>query len=188
MYFCHFISKAIFMFDKIKKYFLKKHIAAKKPDKLREVCALEKANSVGIICEITDEDSYKAIFRIFTQLQQSGKIVHLIGYIDEKYVPFYCLQQLSADYFCQKQLTWCGEPNMVQVQDFINRDFDILLDFNYRYHAPVEDILSIAAARFVIGSCADYQDIYDLFIHTENGNYMQFLNSAFKYTQKLAGK
>ena len=115
-------------------------------------------------------------------------MVHLIGYIDEKYVPFYCLQQLSADYFCQKQLTWCGEPNMVQVQDFINREFDILLDFNYRYHAPVEDILSIAAARFVIGSCADYQDIYDLFIHTENGNYMQFLNSAFKYTQKLAGK
>lgn len=176
------------MFDKIKKYFLHKHIAAKKPDKIRAVCALEKANSIGIICEITDEDSYKAIFRIFTQLQQGGKIVHLIGYIDEKYVPFYCLQQLSADYFCQKQLTWCGEPNVIQVQDFINRDFDILLDFNYRYHAPVEDILSIASSKFVIGSCADYKDIYDLYIQTESGNYTQFLNSAYNYTQKLAGK
>lgn len=176
------------MFDKIKKYFLHKHIATKKPDKIREVCALEKANSIGIICEITDEDSYKAIFRIFTQLQQGGKIVHLIGYIDEKFVPFYCLQQLSADYFCQKQLTWCGEPNVIQVQDFINRDFDILLDFNYRYHAPIEGILSIASSKFVIGSCPDYQDIYDLFIQTESGNYTQFLNSAYTYTQKLSGK
>ena len=56
------------MFDKIKKYFLHKHIAAKKPDKIRVVCALEKAASVGIICEITDEDSYKAIFKIFLRL------------------------------------------------------------------------------------------------------------------------
>ena len=120
------------MFDRIKNHFLRKHIEERKSDKTRAVCALERAATVGMLCEITDEDSYKAIFRIFTQLQNAGKVVHLIGYIDEKFVPFYCLQQLSADYFCQKQLTWCGEPNVVQVTDFIQRDFDILLDFNYR--------------------------------------------------------
>lgn len=176
------------MFAKIKKYFLRKHLATKKPNKIREVCSLERANSVGMLCEITDEDSYKAIFRIFTQLQQGGRIVHLIGYIDEKYVPFYCLQQLSADYFCQKQLNWCGEPNMIQVTDFINRDFDILIDFNYRYHAPIEAILATAHSKFIIGSCADYQQHYDLTLQTENGNYTQFLGSAFTYTSKLAGK
>ena len=176
------------MFDKIKKYFLHKRIKAKKPDKRREICALGQANTIGVLCEITDEDSYKSIFRIFTQLQQNGKVVHLIGYINEKFVPFYCLQQLSADYFCQKQLTWCGEPNMVQVQDFINRNFDILIDFNYRYHAPIEAILSTAHAKFIIGSCPDYQNLYDLIIQTESGNYNQFLTSAFNYTQKLSGK
>ena len=176
------------MFDRIKKHFLRKHILDEKPDKMREVCALERAATVGMLCEITDEDSYKAIFKIFTRLQQNNKIVHLIGYIDEKYVPFYCLQQLSADYFCQKQLTWCGEPNMIQVQDFIDRDFDILLDFNYRYHAPIEAILTTSHAHFIIGSCADFQDLYDLTLQTDNGNYNQFLASAFTYTQKLAGK
>lgn len=176
------------MFAKIKNHFLQKHLLAKRPDKEREICALESANTIGVLCEITDEDSYKSIFRIFTQLQQNGKVVHLIGYIDEKFVPFYCLQQLSADYFCQKQLNWCGEPNMVQVQDFINRDFDILIDFNYRYHAPIEAILTTTHAKFIIGSCNDYQNLYDLTLQTENGNYHQFLNSAFNYTQKLSGK
>lgn len=177
-----------FMFAKIKQYFLRRHLNAKKPDKIREVCALERAGTIGVLCEITDEDSYKAIFKIFTQLQQNNTVVHLIGYVDEKFVPFYCLQQLSADYFCQKQLTWCGEPNMIQVADFVNRDFDILLDFNYRYHAPIEAILTTAHAKFIIGSCADYQDLYDLTIQTDSGNYKQFLASAFNYTQKLAGK
>ena len=176
------------MFAKIKNHFLHKHINAKRTSKEREVCALARANTIGVLCEITDEDSYKSIFRIFTQLQQNGKTVHLIGYIDEKYVPFYCLQQLSADYFCQKQLTWCGEPNMVQVQDFINQGFDILLDFNYRYHAPIEAILTTARSKFIIGSCAEYQDLYDLTLQTETGNYNQFLNSAYNYTQKLSGK
>ena len=176
------------MFDRIKNHFLRKHIEERKSDKTRAVCALERAATVGMLFEITDEDSYKAIFRIFTQLQNAGKVVHLIGYIDEKFVPFYCLQQLSADYFCQKQLTWCGEPNVVQVTDFIQRDFDILLDFNYRYHAPVESILATANSKFIVGSCADYQDIYDLYIQTESGNYGQFLSSTFNYTQKLSGK
>lgn len=176
------------MFAKIKNYFLHKHLNETRPDKEREICSLARANTIGMLCEITDEDSYKAIFRIFTQLQSSGKVVHLIGYIDEKYVPFYCLQQLSADYFCQKQLTWCGEPNMVQVQDFIKREFDILLDFNYRYHAPIEAILTTAHSKFIIGSCKDYKDFYDLTLQTETGNYNQFLNSAFNYTQKLSGK
>ena len=176
------------MFAKIKNYFLHKRLEANTPDKEREICSLARATTIGMLCEITDEDSYKAIFRIFTQLQQTGKVVHLIGYIDEKFVPFYCLQQLSADYFCQKQLTWCGEPNMVQVQDFIKRDFDILLDFNYRYHAPIEAILTTAHSKFIIGSCEDYQDLYDLTLQTEIGNYNQFLNSAFNYTQKLSGK
>lgn len=176
------------MFARIRNHFLHKHIEAQKPDKVRAVCALRDAATVGMLCEITDEDSYKAIFRIFTQLQDSGKVVHLIGYIDEKFVPFYCLQQLSADYFCQKQLTWCGEPDVVQVTDFIQRDFDILLDFNYRYHAPVEAILSAAHSKFVIGSCANYKDIYDLYIQTESGNYNQFLSSTFNYTQKLSGQ
>ena len=98
------------MFARIKNYFLQKHLKAKKPEIIRELCALERANTIGVLCEITDEDSYKAIFKIFTQLQQNNKIVHLIGYIDEKYVPFYCLQQLSADYFCQNSSPGAVSP------------------------------------------------------------------------------
>ena len=176
------------MFSFIKKYFFKKYLAENKPNRSVSIVSVSRAKSIGLLCEITDEDSYKAIFKIFTQLQQNNTMVHLIGYIDEKYVPFYCLQQLSADYFCQKQLSWCGEPNMIQVTDFINRDFDVLLDFNYRYHAPIEAILATSHARFIIGSCADYKDLYDLTIQTDSGNYNQFLASVFNYTQKLAGK
>ena len=186
MYLCRF-SNLKFMFSKIKRYILRKKIAERMHPADRVVMSLDKANNVGMVCEITDEDSYKAIFRIFSGLQQKGKNVHLIGYINEKFVPFYCLQQLSADYFCNKQLNWYGEPNMVQVQDFINEEFDILLDFNYRYHVPVDFILSTSAARFVIGSCKEYADVYDLLLQTEIGNYTQFINSVSVYTRKLSG-
>lgn len=175
------------MFAKIKKHILHKKIEAHKPSINKRVTSLERAQDVGIVCEITDEDSYKAIFRIFSQLQQTGKNVHLIGYINEKFVPFYCLQQLSADYFCKKQMNWYGEPNMVQVQDFINREFDILLDFNYRYHTSIDFILSTSSAGFIVGSCADYEHVYDLLLQTESGNYRQFIQSADIYTKKLSG-
>ena len=37
------------MFDHIKKYFLRKHIEAQKPDKNRAVCSLQRAATVGML-------------------------------------------------------------------------------------------------------------------------------------------
>lgn len=93
------------MFDKIKKYILRKKIAERKPDTARVLRALDTASDVGMLCEITDEDSYKAIFRIFSSLQQSGKNVHLIGYIDEKFVPFTACSSYPPTIFAKNSST-----------------------------------------------------------------------------------
>ena len=80
------------MFSKIKNYFLQRHLAENKKNRQRNLLALSRAKSNGIVCEITDENSYKDIFRLFNNLQNDGHVVKMIGYIDEKEVPFFCLQ------------------------------------------------------------------------------------------------
>ena len=98
------------MFSKIKNYFLQKYLTENKKVRQRQILSLQQARTIGILCEITDENSYKDIFRVFSMLQATGQNVKLIGYINEKEVPFFCLQQLSADYFSNKHLNWYGNP------------------------------------------------------------------------------
>ena len=108
------------MFAKIKRYFLHKYLSENKAVRQRKLIPLQQARSIGIICEITDENSYKDIFAIFTKLQVQERNVRLIGYVNEKEVPFYCLPQLTADYFCNANLNWFGKLN-VESEAFLTR-------------------------------------------------------------------
>ncbi len=175
------------MFPRIKNHFLKKYLAENKKNRQKKVLALSQAKSIGIVCEITDEDSYKDIFRLFNSLQIGGNIVKLIGYVNDKEVPFFCLQQLSADYFCNKHLNWFGCPTMVQVQDFIKKDFDILIDFNLRQNAPVKAILALSNAKFIVGREKNSSDLYDLFIDKSPKDNQTYLKEIDTYTKMLSG-
>ncbi len=175
------------MFSLIKNYFLQRHLAENKKVRQKRIIALTQAKSVGILCEITNEDSYKDIFRLFSKMQEGGQSIKMVGYINDKEVPFYCLQQLSADYFSNKHLNWFGNPNMVQVQDFIQKDFDILIDFNYRYNAPIKAILAQSNAKFIIGREKKNSALYDLFIDKSPNDNLLYLKEIYTYTQMLSG-
>lgn len=174
------------MFDFIKRYALKKHLSAKAVERDRQVVSLRNAKNIGMICEITDEDSYKDIFAVFSKLQTISK-VQMVGYIDENAVPFYCLEQLAADYFCRKNLNWFGKPDMVQIDDFVNTEFDILLDFTKGSHAPIHYMLTLTKATFVVGGNPANRDYYDLLIEGEDLSNKKLLENIYVYTQKLGG-
>ena len=152
------------MFSFIKKYFFNKYLAENKPDRNVSIVSLSRARSIGILCEITDEDSYKEIFYIFSKLQEHGHQVRLIGYVNDKEVPFYCLPQLTADYFSQKHLNWYGIPNM-----------------------PMQAILALSHAKFIVGRDPESQNSYDLFIDAVNSNYLKYLEAVSTYSEKLTG-
>ncbi len=175
------------MFSKTKRYFLRKYIREHRVDRQRQVSSLKQARSVGILCEITNEDSYKNIYALFSKLQMESKTVRLVGYVNEKEVPFYCLPQLTCDFFSNKHLNWYGKPMMPQLLDFTKLDFDILIDFNYRDNAPVESLLALTKSKFIIGQNQGTSQYYDLFINDTNKDYAHFLEAIYKYTSKLSG-
>ena len=175
------------MFDFIKRYALKKHLAANTVERDRQIVSLRNAKNIGMVCEISDEDSYKDVFAVFSKLQTISK-VQMVGYIDENAVPFYCLEQLAADYFCKKNLNWYGKPDMVQIDDFVNTDFDILIDFTKSSLAPIHYILTLTRASFVTGGNQYNKEYYDLTIEGEGLSNKKLLENVYIYTQKLKGE
>lgn len=155
----------------------------------KQLISLDKAKDIGLLCKITDEDSYKEINAVFTHLPKSlDRTLWLMGYCDGKIVPYYCLQQLTADFFCNKDLNWFGRPIKVQITDYISREFDMLIDFTHDENEPVKTILSLSNARFITGSNPTNYEFYDLFIDTdETLSHRALVNQIGNYTNKLTG-
>ncbi len=174
----------------IQKQLVKRYIADNKVDRKARVCALHKAVKVGILCNITTEDTYKEIYAVFDKLQTfADREVWLLGYVDSDAVPFYCHQQLKADFFCNKDLNWYGKPEKVQVTDFQKVDFDILLDFTHAPFAPIKMLLAVSPAHFIVGSEKSNAEYYDLLINTDAAlSHQDLYRNIDQYTKNLTGE
>ena len=94
------------MLDWIKNRYRNRYISANQFKTNKHFVSLNEAKQIGILTAITSKEEYLDVFSIFSHIQQMGKTVKMVAYIDEKEVPYYCLQQLTADYFCQKDINW----------------------------------------------------------------------------------
>ena len=172
----------------IKRYFIKRYIFDNKKVRDISISSLRNAKNVGILCNITTEDTYKDIYAVFSKIQTTERNAWLIGYIDDKNVPFYCLQQLSADYFCNKDLNWYGKPEKGQIIDFMDIDFDILIDFSHEAYPPLQVIMALSKAHLIIGSVQENAPFYDILINSEYGfSNTELLHHVDTYTHKLSG-
>ncbi len=176
------------MITLIKNSFFNRYLEKNKSIREKNLISLENARNIGIICQIADEDSYKEIHALFSKLQSHNRSVWLMSYIDKKEVPFYCLQQLSADFFCKKNLNWYGKPDFKHLNDFIYKEFDILIDFSRNNLPPLRYILSTSKAKLLVGANEYAQNLYDIFIHDETMLEPQkFLKIIHNYLLKLTG-
>lgn len=150
--------------------------------------SLQRAKYIGILCDIDSEEAYKEIYSIFSKLQGVNRSVWLLGYVDDKTVPFYCLPQLTADFFCQKDLNWYGRVEKIQAKEFAEKEFDILMDYTRQPVEPVRMLLSISAAHLIVGGQNENADLYDLLIRSdEEFTHKELLTHIDNYTKQLSG-
>jgi len=176
------------MINFIKKLLLKRCLKNYKVARVKQITSLEKTKALGILFQITDEESYKEVYELFSKLHSPKRTVWLIGYINQKEIPYFCLQQLSADYFSNKNLNWYGKPNFVQLNDFTKKDFDILIDFSRNDLPPLRYILTASHAKLIVGANEHTQDLYDVFIMDETHcDSLSLLKTIHNYLIKLTG-
>ena len=176
------------MINSIKKHLLNRYLKRHKVFREKIIVSLEKTHTVGILCQINNEDSYKDVYALFSKLHSPKRTIKLMGYIDQKTVPFYCLPQLSADYFCRKHLNWYGKPNFVHLKDFTDMDFDILMDFSRDESSALRYVLATSKAKLIVGANEYAQDLYDIYFYDETKpDNFQLLKTIHNYLLKLTG-
>lgn len=166
-------------------YFYKKDIA--KVRRNRNIQNLADAKKIGILYDATDEKTHNIICDFVKYFQENLKVVKAIGYVNYPRLPHYCFPKLSFDYFTKKDLNWYYKPRTERIQDFINEEYDIVIDLSMKDCFPLQYIAGLSHSKFKVGRYGNrYSCVYDFMLDVnENITLEKFIKECIHYLSIL---
>ena len=130
--------------------------------------SFENVKTVGILMDATNTEDYELVKRYVVYLREHRKKVKVIGYFSTKNIPALTYSKLEYDFFSTKELNWMGTPNSVIIRNFINEEYDLLIDLNIHDHFPLKYISALSKAKFKVGKFNENDiEIHDMMIDAD---------------------
>lgn len=131
----------------------------------REMKNLADAKQIGIIYTLNDVPDYERVSAFVSQLQHDNKEVKALGFVRNKNLISRFLPKLSYDFFSRKDVNWFCRPIHKRVRDFIDKEFDLLIDLSTSDAFPLKYIAGLSNALCRVGKFSEENaDYYDLMI------------------------
>ena len=158
-------------FNKIRLFVWHWHFSRelKKPRTNRKMSNVEQSLEVGILFDSSEKSNYNIVYKYIKQLQDQNKRVKALGFVNDVKIPHYCHPRLSFDYLTLSDLNWYYIPNSKFVNDFMNSEFDILINFDIEDNMHLRYVAGTSIAKFKVGIFGEQNDkVYDLMIKTKD--------------------
>ncbi|NQV03365.1 MAG: hypothetical protein HQ542_12010 [Bacteroidia bacterium] len=153
-------------------YLLKRESA--KVSRNRSMINLSGAKSIGILYALFDIPDYNQVRAFVSELQKQHKEVKALGYLQHKEMVSRFLPKLSYDFFSQQEVSWYFKPGNIKVDDFIQREFDLLINLTMEDHLPLKFVAGLSRARCKVGRFSDESaKYYDLMIKIDTPQSLQ---------------
>jgi hypothetical protein len=157
----------LFMFRKIRSliglHYFRKEL--EKTGRNRKLTNLKDAKKIGILYNLDNVPDYDVVAEFVTRLQHERKEVKALGYVKNKNLISRFLPKLSYDFFSGKDMNWFYKPVKDKVMDFIQKDFDLLIDLDMKDSLPLKYISGLSMSMCRIGRYSeDNASCYDLML------------------------
>ena len=171
--------------DDLRRYFYLRNINAKldgqSPE--RTITNLHDANTIGILYDSTSAENDTVIAEFAEKLRDVYKKVEVLGFVNAKEV----IPQADVTLFCKKDLRWHLAPNDTRVDEFAEKDFDLLLAAFTTENLPLEYVARTSQAKWRVGVFDTRKtDYYEMMIKTgENKDLQYFLDQSTHFLNKI---
>ena len=156
--------------------------------RLKEVSNLEKAKSIGILYEATNAEQIKKIEPFVKYFFALRKDVKALGYVNKTKLDDCHIPRLNYDFFYKKDLNWYYKPQNYIIDNFIKKEYDILINLSDSSCIPIKYLVASSMARFKIGQFEEGYEIYDLMIKLDKEEGLERLMEEIKHYLNLINK
>ncbi len=156
-------------------------------NRIKKPVNLSNANNIGIIYLLSSEEEYNRVSSFTKNLQEKGKKVQLIGLYHYNRIPVFYIPKLSYDLLLPKEIDLFFRPVAPFVKQFINEEFDMLIDLSNPENFTLHYIAVLSKAHFKIGRKIDDRPLpYDLMIDIgEDVPSQELIDQIIHYTADL---
>lgn len=144
--------------------------------------------TTGILFHHTNEEDFVAIQGFLRELSGNNKQVTGLGFIEAHDIPVFYLLKKGITFFCLKDLNWYYKPQADFVIDFINREFDLLINLSLDNYFPVEYVYALSRARFKAGKLTKGYNYDDLTIDVKESRDIKYLIQQFSHYLSIINK
>lgn len=147
----------------------------------RVVADSRKVESIGIILSFDEFNNYEAFKSLFKEIKILENKVKFIAFItDEKLTP----NSWDA-FFNPKNFGWKGKIENVELEEFINTEFDALISYYREDLLELNLVTALSKANFKIGISSKDQRLHDFIIDVETDQIDLFKMELIKYLKVL---
>ena len=172
---------------KIKDFFYRLSLnkALKNATKIqREMINIDKAKSVGIIYNATQQEEVMVVSGFSDKLRLNGQQVFVLGFQDQK-----SKEEPGDKTFNRNTVNWYGVPNNPKVDQFLNTPKDILICAFKEECLPLEYIAASSKAKFRVGAFSETKtNFYELMINVKSDKKLLYMLQQTLHFLKVINK
>ena len=165
--------------QKVGDFFFKKEL--KMNSRKREVHNLNSAKSIGILYDATNHDDMLKVSSFVNKLFKSKKDIKALGFVNLKELSHHHMPMLQFDFFFLKDLNWYYKPQNYIIKNFIEKDYDILINLCDSRCIPIKYLAGSSRARFKVGKYEEKLDLYDMMINVKGNTLDELINEIYHY-------
>lgn len=170
--------------NKLGFWMLEKKVEVRKG--INPIPSFESIQEIGVIYNATKAIEEEQMNRIAHFLRNQGKKVWTLGYVDSNKLPHNRKFHISSEYFWKEQLNFLNLPQPEKVGQFMNHNFDLLMNLYFDPILPMQAMSCICQAKYRMGAQIENGIQYnDSIIDTGNDHSIQSLSAQIVHYLKV---
>jgi hypothetical protein len=150
--------------------------------------SLSKVKKIGIVWDASKTEDFSYLSKFFQKMADNKAEVSILGYYPDKTLPnqYTAIRYLSI--IKKEELSFFYQPSSGETNSFISKEFDVLIDLNFKKLLQLKYVTSLSHARFKVGltEAGSVYSPFDLMLDIKNpGNVEEYLNHVMHYLEMI---
>ena len=141
----------------------------------------KRIESVGVLLNLEEFSDYDALKQFLKSINVLENKVKFIAFIeDEK-------DALNSwdSYYYAKDFGWRGKINNIELEEFINSKFDVLISYYKKDRYELNVVTALSKANFKVGLASHDERLNDFIVKIEPNQFKTFKSELLKYFSVL---
>lgn len=141
----------------------------------------KKVDSIGVLLHFKEFSDFELIRAFLKSLNFRDEQLKVVAYTEKRLGE----TNLWNTHFCAKDLSWGGKINNIELETFVNTEFDMLISYYKDDITQLNAITAMSKANFKVGLSGIDNRLYDLIIDVLPQDFKLFGIELVKYLTVL---